>query len=124
MKIFRFNLPADPEPLALFSYNTNLNMEESFVAETQFSGVITDLAGMVFDKVTGHLFVLSQESHKVLQVDPDTGTFISTLNLSGSPQYEGITIGSDGEIVVVSEPHWVQIYKLPQISAGIDSSFN
>lgn len=113
MRVYRFDLPEDPNPMELFSYNTNLVVEEPFIAEEQFSSIVTDLAGMVFDKITGHLFILSQESHKVLQVDPDTGAIISTLNLSGAPQYEGITIGSDGEIVVVSEPHWVQVYQVP-----------
>ena len=98
MKVYRFDLPEDPDPMALFSYNTNLIVEEPFIAEAQFKSVVTDLAGMVFDKITGHLFILSEESHKVIQVDPDTGAIVSTLNLSGSPQYEGITIGSDGEI--------------------------
>jgi len=47
-----------------------------------------------------------------LQVNPDTGAIISTLDLSGAPQFEGVTIGPNNELVFVSEANWIRIYEL------------
>ncbi|PCI70719.1 MAG: hypothetical protein COB38_06885 [Gammaproteobacteria bacterium] len=91
--------------------NGVVKIEEPFDAEKAFSGVITDLAGMVFDPSGKTLIIVSQEASKVIQVNPETGEVISQLKLSGAPAYEGVTFGPNGELVFISERNWVQIYK-------------
>jgi len=92
------------------SYEHDLQVIEPFNAESAFAGVITDIAGMTFDPTGETLIIVSQESKKAIQVNPDTGEILSQLKLSGAPVYEGVTIGPDGELVLVSEKNWVQVY--------------
>lgn len=113
MRVVYFDVPAT-DPLVLLSYEDNsLEVIEPFDAEQAFAGVVTDIAGMVYDPRTGHLIIVSQESRKAIQVNPDTGEVISQLSLSGAPQFEGVTIGPNGELVFVSEGNWIRIYELP-----------
>ena len=111
MKVVYFDMPAQ-DPMELLSYDSNLTVVEPFDAEEKFAGVVTDIAGMVFDDRSGHLIIVSQESRKAIQVDPDTGAIISQLALTGAPQFEGVTIGPNGELVFVSEGNWIRIYTL------------
>jgi uncharacterized protein YjiK len=55
--------------------------------------------------------VLSQESSRLLRVAPETGDILDQRELSGSPQYEGVTLASGGRLVLVSEPNSVEVYK-------------
>lgn len=113
MRVVYFDVPEN-DPLVLLSYEDNsLDVVEPFDAEQAFAGVVTDIAGMVYDPRTGHLIIVSQESRKAIQVNPDTGEIISQLSLSGAPQFEGVTIGPNGELVFVSEGNWIRIYELP-----------
>ncbi len=91
-------------------FNNENGVIEPFDAETAFDGVITDIAGMTFDPWGDTLLILSQESKKLIQVNPETGEVLSLLKLSGAPVYEGVTIGPNGELVFVSEKNWVQVY--------------
>jgi len=111
MKVVYFDMPAQ-DPMELLSYDSNLTVVEPFDAEEKFAGVVTDIAGMVYDDRTGHLIIVSQESRKAIQVDPETGAIISQLALTGAPQFEGVTIGPNGELVFVSEGNWIRIYTL------------
>ncbi|MFT6733318.1 MAG: hypothetical protein ACJAS9_001503 [Polaribacter sp.] len=90
--------------------NGVVKIVEPFDAEKAFTGVITDLAGMVFDPTGKSLVIVSQETRKAIQVNPDTGKVISQLKLSGAPAYEGVTFGPNGELVFISERNLVQIY--------------
>ncbi len=111
MRVVYFDMP-DPDPGVLLSYDSNLEVIEPFNAEQAFNGIVTDLAGMMYDQRTGHLIILSQEGRKALQVNPDTGAIISELDLSGAPQFEGVTLGPNNELVFVSEPNSVRIYTM------------
>ncbi len=111
MRVVSFDMP-NPDPGVLLDYQSNLTVNEPWDADVAFAGSVRDLAGAMFDERTGHLIILSQESRKAIQVDPDTGAIISTLNVSGAPQYEGVTLGPNGELVFVSEANWVRIYTL------------
>ena len=42
---------------------------------------------------------------------PETGEVLDQRDLSGSPQYEGVTLTNDGRLVLVSEPNYVEIYQ-------------
>ncbi|PHS17481.1 MAG: hypothetical protein COA86_09290 [Kangiella sp.] len=111
MRVVYFDMP-DPDPGVLLDYQSNLTVNEPWDADVALAGLATDLAGVMYDERTGHLIILSQESRRAMQVDPDTGAIISTLNVSGAPQYEGVTIGPNGELVFVSEANWIRIYTL------------
>lgn len=112
MRLVYFDIP-EPDPLVLLSYDSNLDVVEPFDAEVAFAGRATDLAGLAYDERTGHLIVLSEEQSKALQVNPITGAIVSELPLTGAPQYEGVTIGPNGELVFVSEGNLIRIYELP-----------
>ncbi|HCJ30310.1 MAG TPA: DNA-binding protein [Pseudomonas sp.] len=73
---------------------------------------VRDLSSLQFDQQTGHLLALSDESRLVLELDTH-GKPISSLSLSagshgleqGVPQAEGIAMGPDGILYLVSEPN-------------------
>jgi len=111
MRVVYFDM-SEPDPLVLLSFDNNLEVIEPFNAEQAFSGVVTDLAGMLYDDRTGHLIIVSQEARKAIQVNPETGTIISQLDLTGAPQFEGVTLGPNNELVFVSEGNWIRIYTL------------
>lgn len=79
---------------------------------------IRDLSGLHFDAASGHLLVLSHESRLVLELDDD-GRPIGKLSLRGGehglagdvPQAEGLAIGDDGTLYVVSEPNLFYAFK-------------
>lgn len=72
----------------------------------------TDLSDIHFDVATGHLILLSDESHLVMELSGD-GRMLSYRSLNGlfsdlkrsAPQPEGVTIDNDGTLYVVSEPN-------------------
>ncbi|AIC22528.1 hypothetical protein EY04_27510 [Pseudomonas chlororaphis] len=79
---------------------------------------IKDLSGLEIDPVTGHLLVLSHESRLITELD-EKGQPISTLSLLslGSnldrlvQQAEGIALGPDGTLYVMSEPNLLYVFK-------------
>lgn len=72
----------------------------------------TDLSDIYFDPKTRHLVILSDES-KLLVEMTDEGELVSFRNFVGwlselkasAPQPEGVTLDSDGNLYVVSEPN-------------------
>lgn len=75
---------------------------------------IDDLSGLFLDDITGNLLLLSDESMVLAEVTPD-GKTISYLELDSGfhglttavPQAEGIAIGPDRSIHIVSEPNLI-----------------
>jgi uncharacterized protein YjiK len=57
------------------------------------------------------LLVLSQESSRLLRVVLETGAILDQRDLSGSLQYEGVTLASGGRLVLISEPNYVEIHQ-------------
>jgi len=112
MKIYSFNPQVTSKFMKdmLYFGDKELSVNEPFNAEKQFKGIISDISGMTFDPTGETLIIVSQESSKAIQVDPNTGRVLSQLPLSGAPSYEGVTIGPSGELVFVSEKNWIQIY--------------
>ncbi len=121
MKVVYFDLPVTT-PTTLLSYaDSSLTVEEPFDADALFASYIDDCAGMTYDARTGHLLILSEQSSKILQVSPEDGHVHSWLSLSGvTPptdkrlQFEGITLGPNNEIVLVSEQDWVYVLQQPE----------
>ena len=71
----------------------------------------SDLSGLHFDKNTGHLLILSDESQQLIEVTLH-GKLVSTLGLGIIPrlnqfvrQAEGVTMDDRGDIYIVSEPN-------------------
>jgi len=112
MSIRYFDLPKDNlSRNAPKHFEKDLDVHVSFDAEKQFRGYITDLAGMTIDPTTGHLIIVSQESHKAIEVNAETGEVLSELMLDPKMEYEGVTFGPDNELVFVIERHWLEVYK-------------
>lgn len=72
---------------------------------------VRDLSSLQYDEQTGHLLALSDESRLVVELDIH-GKAISALSLKAGdhglekdvPQAEGVAMGPEGTIYVVSEP--------------------
>ncbi len=77
-----------------------------------YPGSYTDLAGISLTSF-GTLLLLTEEGDRVVEVDAGNGSFISTLDLapSNTPQPEGLTVISNGEIIVVGETNEFLTYK-------------
>jgi len=110
MRIVNFDMPDDST--SLYDYSSNLTVNEPFEADQALSGRARDLAGMLYDSRTDNLILVSQESRVALQIDPETGAIKSSLGLNGAPQFEGVTLGPNNELVFVSEGNWIRIYDL------------
>jgi len=113
MRIFKFDRPNHTNDLT--HVDNSLVYTEPFQAETVFNGIATDIAGCMFNPMTGRLLILSQESRKVMDVDLN-GDIVAELPLpivsnGGAPQYEGVAIGKNGELVFASEKNWVHTYQ-------------
>jgi len=71
----------------------------------------TDLASVEFDPQSGHLLLLSEESHMILEIDAEDGSPFSLRALGSLPgdepvvQPEGLAVDERGTIYVVSEPN-------------------
>jgi uncharacterized protein YjiK len=88
-----------------------LVVREPWSALSKLGSVATDLAAVHFDVSSSTLLVLSQESSRLLRVAPETGEILDKRDLSGSPQYEGLTLTADGRLVLVSEPSYIEVYQ-------------
>lgn len=71
----------------------------------------TDISDLHYDRKSGHLLVLSEESRLVMELDGQ-GDLVSFRSLGGLgdlkrgvPQAEGVTMDADGNLYVVSEPN-------------------
>ena len=73
---------------------------------------VRDLSSLQYDEQTGHLLALSDESRLVVELDVH-GKPISTMSLRAGdhgltadvPQAEGLAMGPDGTVFLVSEPN-------------------
>lgn len=82
------------------------------ISEHQARLFVRDLSSLQFDEQTGHLLALSDESRLVVELDAD-GQPLSSLSLSAGrhglerdvPQAEGMAMGPDGTLYLVSEPN-------------------
>jgi uncharacterized protein YjiK len=77
-----------------------------------------DLSDVHFDRKTGHLLILSEESKAIIELDGD-GKFVSLRSLRGgisdlkddTPQAEGVTMDTSGNLYVVSEPNLFYLFQ-------------
>ncbi|WP_426119466.1 SdiA-regulated domain-containing protein [Pseudomonas sp. DSP3-2-2] len=79
---------------------------------------VRDLSSLQFDERSGHLLALSDESRQILELDTE-GRPIGNVSLSKGqmglrknvPQAEGIAMGDDGTLYLVSEPNLFYVFK-------------
>jgi len=79
---------------------------------------VRDLSSLQYDEQTGHLLALSDESRLVIELDGD-GQPLSSLSLRAGrhglehdvPQAEGIAMGPDGTLYLVSEPNLFYLFR-------------
>jgi uncharacterized protein YjiK len=79
---------------------------------------VRDLSSLQFDERSGHLLALSDESRQILELNTE-GRPVGNVSLSkGSmglsksvPQAEGIAMGADGTLYLVSEPNLFYVFK-------------
>ncbi|MCQ4263111.1 DNA-binding protein [Stutzerimonas stutzeri] len=87
------------------------------INEHQARLFVRDLSSLQFDEQTGHLLALSDESRLVVELDSN-GQPLSSLSLSAGkhglernvPQAEGIAMGPDGTLYLVSEPNLFYVF--------------
>lgn len=113
-RLFRFTKPNDN-----LDYHDagDLNFDEPFDAFNKssffdiFKNKMEDLSSCLVDERTGHLILMSHESSRLMELDAN-GSLVRTLDLSTVvSQYEGMTIGPQKELVLVSEPNSIVIMK-------------
>jgi uncharacterized protein YjiK len=101
-------LPDGPETLSYA--DDSLAVQEPWnAAEALGAG---DLSSVTYDSSTDTLLVLSHVSSRLMRVNPATGDILDTLELTRSPQYEGVSLTPNGRLVLVSEPNFIEIFEL------------
>lgn len=113
MAVYKFQRPTDSsvktvKPTILFLDN-------------QLKKHVSDISGLFFNQETQRLMILSHESSTLLDIKED-GQLVNKYNLSKyiskklfksvKSQYEGVTIGKDGDLVLTSEPYHYQKFEL------------
>jgi len=113
-RVFKWNRPESKNHI---TNESMLNWIEPYDVIKHLSNLMNDLSACTFDDQSGHLIVLSDESARAIELD-QAGVPVKTLDLSraAAGQYEGITIGSNNELILVSEPNVVVIMEPIQTS--------
>ena len=83
---------------------------------------VRDLSSLQYDRTTGHLLALSDESRLVVEIDTG-GHPVSTLRLTRGrhglkhdvPQAEGVAMDDQGTLYLVSEPNLFYVFRKPSL---------
>jgi Uncharacterized protein conserved in bacteria len=106
-RVFKFDRPLSSADMRY----RDLGLTEPYAAEAIFKHRMSDLSDCVYDDSNAHLIVLSHESSRLMEIAANSAV-IATFDIPAvAPQYEGVTIGPAGELVLVSEPNMVVILK-------------
>ncbi|AZF39904.1 Outer membrane protein [Pseudomonas sp. R4-39-08] len=104
----------EERPPALFTWKSDgsqsLTGDKQKRASTELD--VRNLSALAVDPRTGHLLVLSADSHLLLELD-ETGEQVSFMTLLGGfnglkdtiPRAEGVTMDESGTLYIVSEPN-------------------
>lgn len=118
MEIYNFNLPStDNDTLIIPSIPFN--------AELELSDEIDDISALLFDERTDRLIVLSEDSNKILDIDPSSGEIKSVFELEENNQYEGISFYNQYyNLIIAGEPNFYLRISRPCEANQIDSNFS
>jgi uncharacterized protein YjiK len=127
-----FYVAKEKNPMVIYHFSlssiygdTSIIPEISFDAELVLSDEIDDISALLFDQRTQRLLVLSEESDKILDVDPSSGEIISQLYLMEDYQYEGMSFYNQFyNILVAGEPNFYVKILRPCEASYINSNFN
>lgn len=104
----------EERPPALFTWKSDgsqaLTGDKQKRASTELD--VRNLSALAVDPRTGHMLVLSADSHLLLELD-ETGEQVSFMTLLGGfnglkdtiPRAEGVTMDESGTLYIVSEPN-------------------
>ena len=113
--------------LDVFNASTGFNIDISeWKSSSAASLFMSDLSSLTLHEPTGHLLLLSDESALVVEYAPD-GQPISVLPLWRGfnglqrkvPQPEGLAVGPDGALYVLSEPNLFYRFERNTSTAGL-----
>jgi uncharacterized protein YjiK len=99
----------------------NIQIRKIEAFDQAIKWAMRDLSSVTFHSETGHLLLLSDESRLIKEYDED-GKALSALALwkgfhglkAHVPQAEGIAVGSDKSIYIMSEPNLFYVFKPTQ----------
>jgi uncharacterized protein YjiK len=108
-RVFMIPRPKDMNDI---TSSRKLSFSEPFNVDKIFKHVMSDLSGCTYSDKYDHVLILSHESSRIMEVTK-TGVVVKSLDLppSAATQYEGVTIGPEGELVLASEPDKIVIFK-------------
>lgn len=107
-KVYRFSRPKSQND---YANPISLGVREPFNTDAVMKHRLSDLSGCYVDPQSMNLLVVSHESSRIMEIS-SVGRIIQMLDLPRYPeQYEGITMGPDGEMVLLSEPNIISIFK-------------
>jgi uncharacterized protein YjiK len=108
----------------------DLQILEWLPEATWITWLVHDLSSLTLHEATGHLLLLSDESRMIIEY-AHNGTPVSMMMLKRGqhglkhdvPQAEGLTVGTDGSIYVVSEPNLFYRFEPPKYLASSGPGF-
>lgn len=124
-KVFYAGKEISPMAIYKFKRPTNSSIKTVkptlLISDDQLREHVSDVSGLFFNEETQRLMILSHESYSMLDMAED-GNLVKKYPLSKyiskkiiksiKSQYEGITIGKDGDLVLASEPYYYQQFDL------------
>jgi uncharacterized protein YjiK len=99
------------------SNSADITIRELWPDKPTFMSALRDLASLSYDEDTGHLLLLSEESRIIKEYDSQGEALSAMLLWKGFhglsktvPQAEGIAIGPDKKIYIISEPNLFYVF--------------
>jgi len=123
-----FYIVKEKEPMEFYVFqrpnhgnDTTITVEIPFDAEIEFSGIISDLSSIAFDYRTNRVLIVSDESQKIIDVNPSNGMVLGEIILSGMEQPEGLCFINDNhDLLIVGEPNYYTIYSNMSVSGDLN----
>ena len=112
-----FFIVKEKNPMAFYIFqrpshnnDTTITVTIPFDAEIAFYGIMDDLSSITYDYRTNRVLILSDDSQKVIDVEPTDGSIFGEMIINGMEQPEGICFLDNYDLLFVSEPNFYTIY--------------